>query len=99
LIGPHIYVVGSLGYLGQRRFGQTQVFRLDTRDFSIERVETRGEGPGWIYGHRAEPLAPAAIRVSGGNGRHAGGRPGSAYRQRRGLRVDVGTGVWSAAGL
>jgi ankyrin repeat protein len=66
LIGPFIYVIGSLGYYGKREFGKTPVYRLDTRDFRIERLDTRGKNPGWIYEHRADLVAPDLIRIVGG---------------------------------
>jgi DNA end-binding protein Ku len=59
--------------VGQRRFGETQVYRLDTHDFRIERVEKRGRVPGWIHGHRAELIGPDAIRIWGGTVVTSGG--------------------------
>jgi ankyrin repeat protein len=66
LIGNYIYLIGSLGYPGRRRYGETPVYRLDTRTFCIEMVQTTGNTPGWIYGHRAVLSAPCEIRVFGG---------------------------------
>lgn len=66
LVGEWIYVIGSLGYRGEREHGRAQVLRLSTRDFHIERVETRGDDPGWISRHEATLVAPASIRVAGG---------------------------------
>src|SRR6185503_1846850 len=51
LVGDAIYLIGSLGYAGARRYGHTPVFRLDTRTFRIERLAPAGDPPGWIYGH------------------------------------------------
>jgi hypothetical protein len=66
LVGDAIYLIGALGYQGTRRYGETPVFRLDTRTFRIEGVGATGDAPGWIYGHRARLDGPSAIRVSGG---------------------------------
>lgn len=66
LLGPTIYLIGSLGYADARQYGHTPVFRLDTRDFRVERLATTGDAPGWIYKHRAAPLGERAIRVWGG---------------------------------
>jgi hypothetical protein len=66
LVGDAIYVVGSLGYRGERRFGETQVFRLDTTTFRIDPVATSGDAPGWIFRHRATLSEPGEIRVWGG---------------------------------
>jgi hypothetical protein len=66
LIGGAIYVIGSLGYHGARRYGQTPVFRLDVGTFRMERLATSGEAPGWIFEHRAVRFGTNTIRVSGG---------------------------------
>ena len=66
LIGEYIYVIGSLGYSGKRSYGTTPVFRLDTRTFRMERVETSGVAPGWIYRHRAVLVSADEIRISAG---------------------------------
>jgi ankyrin repeat protein len=66
LIDDAIYVIGSLGYPGARHFGTTPVHRLDVRNLRMDRINTRGEAPGWIYGHRAVRSGTNAILVSGG---------------------------------
>ena len=66
LVGEYLYLIGSLGYAGHRQYGTTPVYRLNTRSFAIEPVETRGVSPGWIYKHRAVLLTHDEIRVTGG---------------------------------
>ncbi|GEM_PF-2490553 len=66
LFSDHILLIGSLGYQGRRNVGETQVFRLNLSDFSIEKVATTGECPGWISRHQAR-LVDGDIVVSGGN--------------------------------
>ena len=66
LIGDYIYLIGSLGYHGTRKFGHTPVYRLDTRRWGIEPVEARGDAPGWIYKHRATAPSAGEIRIEGG---------------------------------
>jgi len=66
LLDGAIYVIGSLGYQGSRRYGATPVYRLDVSTFRIDRLDTSGEGPGWIYDHRALQVGSREIRVSGG---------------------------------
>ena len=61
-----IYLIGSLGYPGTRQYGETPAYKLDTRTFHIERLETAGTKPGWIYHHRAVLLSPHEIRIFGG---------------------------------
>ncbi|QJW93469.1 ankyrin repeat domain-containing protein [Frigoriglobus tundricola] len=65
LVGNSIYVIGNLGYSGERRFGVTQVYRLDSETLTMEPVETTGTQPGWIHRHRAK-LIGNAIEVTGG---------------------------------
>jgi ankyrin repeat protein len=66
LVGDSIYVIGSLGYPGTRRYGETPVYRLDVRALRMERLGTTGEAPGWIYKHRAVAVPPRGIRAWGG---------------------------------
>jgi ankyrin repeat protein len=66
LIGSHIYLIGSLGYAGTRHYGETPVYRLDTNTFRMERLETTGNKPGWIYKHRAIQSGSHEIQVTGG---------------------------------
>ncbi len=66
LIGKYIYLIGSLGYSGTRRFGQTPVYRLNLDTFCIEQLDPSGHGPGWIFEHRAIHVTANEIRVEGG---------------------------------
>jgi ankyrin repeat protein len=68
LVGEWIYIIGNLGYPETREaFGYgTPVFRLHTGDWHIERVETRGESPGWIHKHQAQ-IEGDRIRVFQGS--------------------------------
>lgn len=71
LAGDTLWLVGSLGYRGERPAGVTQVCRLDLATFAIERLATTGTPPGWINRHTAE-LAGGAIVVRGGSIDHDG---------------------------
>jgi len=66
LIGDSIYIIGRLGYQGTRHFGETPVYCLDTSTLQISRIETTGDKPGWISGHRAVLISPNEILVRGG---------------------------------
>jgi hypothetical protein len=66
LMGHDIYLIGSLGYVARRQYGETPVYRLDTDTFHIERVETTGTKPGWIYRQRAIQAGKHEIQVTGG---------------------------------
>jgi len=65
LLEDSILIIGSLGYQQDRRVGETQVLRLNLSDFSISKVETTGDAPGWISRHEAV-LEDDRIVVSGG---------------------------------
>ena len=68
LVGANIVIVGSLGYMDERHFGSTPVFRLDTGTYRIEPLTTTGDMPGWIHNHRAALLEDAnAIEITGGD--------------------------------
>jgi ankyrin repeat protein len=66
LVGKHVYIVGCLGYLDERRPGDTPVYRLDIETFEIQEVPTTGEKPGWIHRHKAVASNQRLIRISGG---------------------------------
>jgi hypothetical protein len=61
-----ILIIGSLGYSGKRTFGSTPVFRLSSRDWSIQPVQTSGENPGWISRHSARLVGEQTMTVTGG---------------------------------
>jgi len=67
LVKDAIYLIGCLGYAEQRVTGQTPVYRLQTGTWQIEKLETTGTNPGWIFRHRAnyDPQRNV-IRVEGG---------------------------------
>jgi hypothetical protein len=66
-VGDELFVIGSLGYAGKRRAGETPIVRLDTRTFAIRPVAAEGTPPGWIHKHDATLSADgSAIVVSGG---------------------------------
>ena len=66
LVGESIYLIGSVGYTSERQHGVTPVYRLNSQTFSMERLETTGENPGWISRHRATLISEHEIRVTGG---------------------------------
>jgi ankyrin repeat protein len=66
LVDEFIYLIGGLGYAGKRRFGETPVYRLSIKDWSMHAVETSGDHPGWIYQHRCRLFDEARLLVSGG---------------------------------
>ncbi|KAK8131491.1 hypothetical protein PG984_007929 [Apiospora sp. TS-2023a] len=87
---PNIYIIGCLGYGYQRRSGETPVYRLDTRDFSMHAVKTSGEKPGWIDHHNACLVEDGkAIRVWGEkDGAFGGSKVYVKDGEKRGKTVD-----------
>lgn len=66
MIDDAILIVGCLGYPEGRQFGCTPVYRLNINNFEIQKVETSGDGPGWIHRHKARLDGPGRLIVSGG---------------------------------
>jgi hypothetical protein len=52
-VDSFIYIVGCLGYTDDRNVDRTPVYRLDTNTMRIDRIQTYGEKPGWIWKHEA----------------------------------------------
>jgi ankyrin repeat protein len=94
LVDDAIYVIGSLGYLGTRRYGHTPVYRLDLRTFRIDPVLALGEAPGWIHRHRAVHLGRGQIRVSGGKVVTSDGAREVHSENTATFIFDVGTRRW-----
>lgn len=67
LVGDAIIVIGSLGYFGERAYGTTPVFALDTRTWRFKRLVASGTLPGWIHRHRARQVDERTIVVTGGS--------------------------------
>ncbi|KAK8085284.1 hypothetical protein PG997_006555 [Apiospora hydei] len=90
-----IYVIGCMGYPDQRRPGETPVYRLDTRDFSMHPVETSGRSRAGSDG--------TAIRVWGKKRRSFGSQICVEGDEKQGDIVDfegeyllhLETGRWS----
>jgi ankyrin repeat protein len=96
LVGEWIYIIGNLGYPETREaFGyETPVFRLHTGDWHIERVETQGESPGWIYKHQAKPDGDR-IRVF--QGKHyalSEAGEGKIHGLEGSYSLDLASGTW-----
>lgn len=53
LVNNTIVIIGSLSYPEKRIIGQTPVYLLNLSDFSINKVNSSGISPGWLYEHTA----------------------------------------------
>jgi hypothetical protein len=67
LVDEAIILIGSLGYKDLRQAGATQVLRLDIPTFRMDRLDIKGDGPGWISRHSAQLVSASTVALSGGN--------------------------------
>ncbi|MEP4051167.1 MAG: ankyrin repeat domain-containing protein [Litorimonas sp.] len=65
LVKDTVLIIGNLGYFGKRNEGSTPVYSLDLQTFEISKLQTNGEGPGWISRHDAKKI-DRKIVISGG---------------------------------
>jgi hypothetical protein len=66
-VGEKIVLIGSLGYMKERKPGVTQVLSLELPTMTISELKTNGNPPGWISSHKAELVDQGrAIIASGG---------------------------------
>ena len=68
LLEDGILLIGNLGYIADRRPGETQVLKLDTKTWKMVKVETGGDCPGWISDHTAR-LSPDGKSITASGGR------------------------------
>jgi ankyrin repeat protein len=94
LVGDFIYIIGSVGYRGERHFGATPVYRLNIDSLAIEPVATSGDAPGWISRHKAK-LVQSGIEVTGGKVSNSGGDKELYEDNPNTYVLDLATGVWS----
>lgn len=92
-VGDRIVLIGSLGYVGDREPGRTQVLALDVGTFAVVAIATGGDAPGWISGHTATLTEEGrAIVVRGGTLELGEGR--SRVENIDDWRLDTGTWQW-----
>lgn len=66
-VGNGLYLIGSVGYMGQRNPEETPVYRLDCSTFKMAQVLTTGTKPGWISRHSARyDTTTHSIQIWGG---------------------------------
>lgn len=98
LIGSEIWIVGSLGYHGTRRYGETPIYALDTESFLIRKLSTSGSAPGWIRGHRAD-LSGEELRISGGTISSCGGQGEVSTANEEAFFLNTRTLEWRKSGV
>ncbi len=75
--------------------GTTPVYVLDTQTFAIHPIETTGENPGWIHGHRAEPVDGRAIVVRSGVVASLKDGKETHDKNPANFRLDLASKVWT----
>jgi hypothetical protein len=53
LTGEHVVIAGNLGYPADRKRNETQILRLNLKNFGMERISGSGDAPGWAHAHSA----------------------------------------------
>ena len=92
LVGDRIFIVGSLSYPSMRR-QKAPVLVLDTTTYAIDRFDTTGETPPWIYKHTSELVEDgSALLVRGGH--ICGPRWPAVVENIDDWLLDVRTGRW-----
>jgi hypothetical protein len=66
LLDDRIIIVGSLGYMQERRPGYTPVYSLDLSGYHMSEIRTSGEMPGWISEHESLLDLDGTITIRGG---------------------------------
>ena len=95
VVGGRIIIIGRLGYSGTRVSGITPVHILDLKSLRIDRVETRGDNPGWISAHQARLDGESAIVVEGGQLENDAG---TLYGNSERYRLSLVSWVWERVG-
>lgn len=94
LVGDAIYIIGSLGYGGRLEYGRTPVYRLNTRTWRMDRLETSGSVPGWIHGHRATRIGDRGILVTGGEVLTRQGNEEQGTNNHQSFLLDTASVIW-----
>jgi hypothetical protein len=97
IVGDSIYIIGSLGYPDQRRYGTTPVYRLDLATMAMHMSTCTGAAPGWIYGHRTQVLHSGEIQISGGNIQEQNGESVEEHPNQMAFLLDPSTLSWRIA--
>lgn len=92
LVEDHIYIIGCLGYVDDRKRKLTPVYRLCTKTWKIEHVVCQGKNPGWIHKHKARCDDGVNIVISGGE------TPSGAIKASSRFTLNLETRSWTKKG-
>lgn len=95
LCGDEILILGGLRHPDERDHNDTFVFRLQLSEFSIQRVETHGTSPHWLYDHAAELDSTGRKLVCSG-GRVTHKPTGRTLENLVTWEFDLSTNTWSS---
>lgn len=94
-VGDKIYLIGCLGYLSERVIGETPVYTLDCQTFEIQKIETTGQKPGWLYKHKAKFFEPQnCIRIRAGQVFEVEGNQPSSHENLEMYWLHISTHEW-----
>ena len=94
LLGDQIVVIGGIGYPKDRRPEYTPVYAIDLSQFSIHKIETSGEMPGWISEHDANYDPKGIITIKAGQVAQERGGKQCFRRNFEDYALDIRSWVW-----
>lgn len=93
-VGRFLLVVGSIGYVPERRPDFTPVYSIDLSTYQITEVATTGEMPGWIGRHEAQLVSDDLLVIRGGRiFRYRDGRQ-EFRRNTEDYGLNLRSGIW-----
>jgi hypothetical protein len=95
VLNDRIIIVGSLGYMHERRPGCSPVYSLDLSDYRMSEIRMSGEMPGWISEHVSVVGSDGTITIRGGKVIEEKGGKQQYRRNVEDYALDLGSGVWS----
>ena len=95
LLKDRIIIVGSLGYMQERRPGYTPVYSLDLSSYHISEIKTSGEMPGWISEHESVLDSDGTITIRGGKVIEQKDGKQQYRRNIEDYALNLRSGVWS----
>lgn len=97
LVGDKVFIIGGLRYPKDRNDHETQVYQLELEDFSIHRVEVKGQAPSWLYDHKAG-LSESGTKIVCTGGQITHHQAQRTVENLTAWEFDLDTLTWAAAG-
>ena len=94
LVSGSLVIIGSIGYVPDRRPGFTPVFSLDLSTYRMSEVATTGDMPGWIARHDAELVSDDLITIRGGRAFRYRNEKQEFRRNIEDYELNLRSGIW-----